>query len=529
MNVSLTFHGAAQTVTGSCYLIQTGGLKFLVDCGMYQGTKTLKELNYRPFPFEPREVDFVLLTHAHIDHSGLLPKLIKHGFAGPIYATPGTIDLLSCMLPDAGHIQEMEVSTLNRRNMRRGRGTVTPIYTVADAEHSLKLLRPVTYKSWISPSPNVRARYWNAGHLLGSASIEIEVEHSGGDCLKLLFSGDIGPDAELFHAAPEAPRKLDYVICESTYGGRLRPPVTAEARKEALLNAVRPTLANGGTVIIPAFAVERSQELLYDLLDLVERQSIPDVPIFLDSPLAARATEIFIAHAADFQNGHAFREALQSSKLRMTISAEESKGIERFQGAHIVVAASGMCEAGRIRHHLRNHLWRGNSTILLTGYQAQGTLGRILEDGAKAVRIQGEEIKVRSPIRKIDMYSGHADEAGLVKWLRARDDIRRAIFLTHGEPDALGALASRLKESPLRRMKLITPLLDDCFDLAHRAVRRIRSAERRLPAPQVVRLDWHNDLSNLWLDVSEAMDKAADDKARKVIIRRMRRSLQKPD
>ncbi len=529
MSITLSVHGAAHTVTGSCYLLQTEETRFLVDCGMFQGAKTLKALNYADFPFDPEKIDFVLLTHAHIDHSGLIPKLVKHGFTGPIYATHGTIDLLSCMLPDAGHIQEFEVEQLNRRNAQRGRPEVTPIYTVADAEASLRSCSPVAYDTWIEPTEGVRARFWNAGHILGSASVEIEVNTGlqSPRTLRLLFSGDIGPDVKSFHPAPESPGNLDYLICEATYGSREREPMTLEARRDLLAAEVNAALNKNGVLIFPTFAVERTQELLADLLALIDGKRVRDVPIFLDSPLAIRATEIFLDHADNLENGDEFRRAMRSHRVRTTETVAESMMIERMDGSHIIVAASGMCDAGRIRHHLKNRLWRENTTVIMVGYQAEGTLGRILQSGAKAVRIQGEEIKVRARIRTLDVYSGHADGPALARWVEERGPVMRGTILAHGEEEGLSGLHARLTDLGLDGDRIFAPDLDEVFDLLVEAPEaRRRPAPRRLQPELVGRTDWHNDLSKLWLDISEQLESAADDRARKVVIRRMRRALE---
>ena len=354
MSVTIRFCGAARTVTGSCYLFETRSGRFLVDCGLFQGQKTLKELNYGAFPFRPADIDAVLLTHAHIDHSGLLPKLVRNGFAGRILATRGTIDLCSYMLPDAGSIQESEVAALNRRNAARGRAEVSPIYTQADAIASLQSFTPVDYEKWVDVIPGVRARYWNAGHLLGSASIEIEFagEDASKKPLRILASGDIGPDAKLLQPDPEAPAGFDYVISESTYGDRERPPITPDARRARLAAEVRDAAARKGALLIPAFAVERTQELIVDLVDLMERGEMPAAPIFLDSPLAIRATEVFRKHASSLDPEVDVRRLLNSPQLRFTETVEESKAIAKLTGFHIIIAASGMCDAGRIRHHL---------------------------------------------------------------------------------------------------------------------------------------------------------------------------------
>lgn len=529
MSISLSVHGAAHTVTGSCYLLQSGRTRFLVDCGMFQGPKTLKALNYGDFPFKPEEIDFVLLTHAHIDHSGLIPKLVKHGFAGPIYATHGTIDLLTCMLPDSGYIQETEVEQLNRRNARRGKPEVTPIYTVEDAEAALRSFSPVAYDTWLEPAEGIRARYWNAGHILGSASIEIELATglSSPRALRILFSGDIGAEVTSFHPAPGAPKDLDYLVCEATYGARERPSMTIASRRDLLAAEVNGALKGNGVLIVPSFAVERTQELLSDLLALAQEQRIPQVPIFLDSPLAIRATEVFVDHADELEDGEAFRHAMRSPLLRTTESAQESMMIERIDGSHIIVAASGMCDAGRIRHHLKNHLWRNNATVLMVGYQAEGTLGRILQNGARAVRIQGEEVKVRARIRTLDVYSGHADGPGLARWVEGRGPVSRGTFLVHGEEEGVAGLHERLAKLGLDGERIFAPELDAVFDLlAESSEARERPAPRRLQPESVGHQDWHNDLSELWLDIQEELDRAADDRARRVILRRIRRAME---
>jgi metallo-beta-lactamase family protein len=520
MNLTVRFCGAARTVTGSCHLFEFGGRRVLVDCGMFQGQKTLKALNYGAFPFRSADIDAVLLTHAHIDHSGLLPKLVKDGFRGPILATQGTIDLCSFMLPDSGSIQESEVATLNRRNAARGRGIVTPIYSQRDALACLDAFRPVAYQQWTEVLPGVRAQFWNAGHLLGSASIELEFM-TRGHVIGVLASGDIGPDAKLFQPLPEGPIDLDYLICESTYGDTDRPPVTEDSRRAHLAEEVRAARQAGGPLLIPAFAVERTQELIVDLVDLMNRGAIPQAPIFLDSPLAIRATEVFERDAS----GPA--HLLGSPHLRCTESVEDSKAIDRLDGFHIVIAASGMCDAGRIRHHLKRYLWQASTTVLLTGFQAQGTLGRFLNDGARAVRIQGDEIQVKARMRRIDDYSGHADGPELARWIAARRPIRRGVFLVHGEEPALNGLSERIAERSVPAAQVFIPLLDDIYELTTRAPTPLDVAGRRRLAPEAVtNLDWHNDMSKLILDINERMQAAADDRTRGVIVRRLRRALE---
>jgi metallo-beta-lactamase family protein len=528
MPVTIQFCGAAHTVTGSCYLVQTRSGRFLIDCGLFQGQKTLKQLNYGAFPFAPADIDKVLLTHAHIDHSGLLPKLVREGFTGRILATRGTIDLCSYMLPDAGNIQESEVANLNRRNAALGRSELSPIYTQADAIASLQSFEPVEYEAWTEVIPGVRARFWNAGHILGSASIELEfVGESGSEGpLRLLASGDIGPDSKLLQPDPDAPTGFDYLLSESTYGDRIRPPVTPQQRREGLAIEVRDAASARGAMLIPAFAVERTQELIVDLVDLMERGEIPTAPIFLDSPLAIHATDVFRRHAASLDRGIEVGRLFNSPHLRFTESVDESKAIARLTGFHIIIAASGMCEAGRIRHHLKRWLWNSRGTVLLTGFQANGTLGRFLADGVKAVRIQGDEIKVAARIRMIDDYSGHADGSELARWIAARRPIRRGVFLVHGEERAITALAERVLERIVPAAMVFQPLLDDVYELSTASPRLVEDSRRRRLAPQAVtNLDWHNEMSKLILDINDRIDAAADERARSVIIRRLRRSL----
>jgi len=529
MSITIQICGAARTVTGSCYLFNTATGRFLVDCGLFQGSKTLKALNYDAFPFQPAAIDAVCLTHAHIDHSGLLPKLKREGFSGPIFATRGTIDLCSCMLPDAGNIQEMEVAALNRRNAARGRPDVTPIYTQADALATLDAFRPVEYQTWHPVIPGVRARYWNAGHLLGSASIELEVadQAANGSSLRVLMSGDIGPDAKLLELDPEGPTGLDYVFCESTYGDTDRPSMTAASRRALLAQEVRDAAEARGALLIPAFAVERTQELIADLVDLMARGEIPTAPIFLDSPLAIRATEVFRNNAASLTPTVDLDRLLTSRQLHFTETVDESKSIARFTGFHIIIAASGMCDAGRIRHHLKRWLWRKECTVLLTGFQARGTLGRFLLDGAKAVRIQGEEIKVGAKIRYIDEYSGHADGPELARWIAARRPIGRGLFVVHGEERAQEGLLTRVAERTVPAAQIFRPMLDDVYDLSTAAPTPLDATSRRRLAPEaVVNLDWHNDMSKLILDINDQIEAAADDRARGVIVRRLRRALE---
>lgn len=528
MSVKLSFHGAARCVTGSCMRLTTKRADVLVDCGMFQGSKTLKAMNYEAFPFKPGKLDAVLLTHAHIDHSGLLPKLMLAGFGGPIHATPGTRALCGVMLPDSGAIQEMEVETLNRRNQRRGLPAVQPIYTAADAHDAMRLFNSVPYEEWIEVAPGVRARWWDAGHILGSASIEVEVRDAEGDePVRLLFSGDVGPGGRDYADDPRGPQGVDHLIMESTYGGSERPALTPEARRKALAEEVKAAHAAGGPLVIPAFAVERTQELLADLIQLMENVEAPPGPIFLDSPLAIKATNIFLAQGYDEHGENPFARLRESRLLRFTESAAESREIERVKGWHVIIAASGMCDAGRIRHHLKRLLWRGDATLLLAGFQPVGTLGRLLQDGVTDVRIQGEPVRVRARVRSVDWYSGHADGPALVRWAKARKPIAGTTYLVHGEQANIDALRQRLTDAGFADDGVTAPKLDETYTLERRsAVCAVDGAAPRMAQDDVSRLDWHNARARFLSELANAMDRAPDNAARKALFEKLSADLE---
>jgi len=523
LDSKLSFHGAAGSVTGSCFLLDVGASRVLIDCGMFQGSKTEKELNYRPFPFEPARIDAVLLTHAHIDHSGLLPRLAKDGFKGPIYATTATMALCGIMLQDSGHIQESEVKQLNRRNRRRSRRPVEPIYTPEDARRVMPQFVCVPYQQWQETVDGIRFRFWNAGHLLGSASIEIEVILTAGP-QRLLFSGDIGSHYKLLEELPQGPNRVDYLICESTYGDRERDDCTPEVRRRRLQQIAVKAYNDNGALLIPSFAVERTQEVLTDLIALMDDGTLPRTPIMIDSPLASRATEVFKAQASKLTNKNAFIRALNAPNVRFTETPDQSKALDLVRGFHIIIAASGMCEAGRIRHRLRNWLWRPECTVLLVGFQAAGTLGRILQDGARAVRIQGDEVQVRATIVAFDAYSGHADATELEEWVVARAPIEKGVFLVHGEAFARSAFSARLTK--ILTVPTIMPNLDESYLLTKEGARLVTpQSAGRLAPEQLGHPDWRNDYQSFALELSERLTRAADHKARAVILRRLRRAL----
>lgn len=526
MPIRLTFHGAASTVTGSCCLVEHPGGRFLVDCGLFQGTKTIRELNYRSLPFSATGLDFVLLTHAHIDHAGLLPRLVRAGFRGPVMATEPTVDLLAFVLPDAADIQESEVARLNARNRRRGRAEVAPIYGRRDVARCLEGLEPCDYGRWFEPGPGVKARLWNAAHILGSASIELEVADQGEPATRLVFSGDIGPNERELHPDPEAPSGIDHLVVECTYGGRDREDVTVEQRRQRLAREVVDALAAGGPLLIPAFAVERSQELLYTLLDLMERGSVPEATVFLDSPLAIKATQVFTRHRDSLSEAGDLVRLFAGPRLRLCETPEASAAIDRHQGPAIVLAASGMCEAGRIRRHLRDHLWRPEATVLFVGHQAPGTLGQVILSGEKRVRIGGEEIAVRARIRSIDAFSAHADHKELAAWIQARQPIGGALFLTHGEEPAAAALRAELAAGGFDPLRIVVPELDQRFQLVRGGAPRVLPAPRRLDARLAgISADWHNAYARLLLDIADEVRQLPDDRSRLELLGRLRRTL----
>jgi metallo-beta-lactamase family protein len=441
------------------------------------------------------------------------------------------------MLPDAGHIQETEVAQLNRRNRRRGRDTVEPIYTAEDAERTLVLFRTVEYGAWQEPMPGLRARWWNAGHMLGSASIEMEIATPGG-VMRVMVSGDIGPDVGSFQRDPEGPTHgLDHVIVESTYGDEDRPSITPAERRAALAKLVEGAARKGGALLIPIFAVERAQEVMLDLVTLLRAKQIPPSEIHLDSPLAQRATQVFVKHAALLEDGAAVRAALADRHIHHVEDWRQSAELARQDGYRIILAGSGMCEAGRIRGHLTAKLWDARTTVALVGFQAAGTLGRLLQDGADRVRIQGEPIRVGARITKVEGYSGHADGPELGRWVAARGPVSGGVFLVHGEEEATEGLAKRVVgRGVVAEAAVIRPTLDEWFRLEpgkppereardpkardSRDTRRRGEAAERIGQP-----DWHNQRAALLLQIEEALEQAGDDRTRGALLDRLRLAL----
>ena len=438
----LTFRGGAGTVTGSCFLLETDHLKILVDCGMFQGKKELRTLNYRN-PLVPlNTIDYILLTHAHIDHSGLIPRFYNNGFRGQILATRATVNLCKVMLPDSGHIQELEAEWRNRKAKRRGEKPIPPLYTAVDAINCLHCFQPVNYGEDIQLDEQVRVRFLDAGHILGSAIIEIWIKEDNNE-FKIAFSGDLGNTGAAIIRDPEQVTDADYLVIESTYGNRLHEPMADEKAK--LKEIILKTISNNGNVIIPSFAVGRTQQILYELNSMVESGALPQVPVFIDSPLAVSATEIFrdAVECYDEETLELLRQKddpFDFPGLTLVRSADESRALNNYKGGAIIISASGMCDAGRIKHHLKHNLWRPESSVVFIGFQAEGTLGRRLLDGAKKVKILGELINVAANIYSLQGFSAHADQTGLLNWVKGITGKPRRVFIVHGESSESKAL-----------------------------------------------------------------------------------------
>lgn len=495
--MKITFLGATKTVTGSNFLVEGAGKKFLVDCGMYQGKAEEEFENEQPFSFDVNEIDFVLLTHAHIDHSGRIPKLYKEGYRNPIITTKASCDLCSIMLPDSGHIQEMEAEWKNKKRKRKGQEAIEPMYNAEIAEQCLEIFRPVQYNEIIEIDENIHVKFNDAGHMLGSSIIEVWIKENNEE-KKLVFTGDLGNNDIPLLSEPTLISEADYLIMESTYGGRLH--IRNDEKAQEFLNIVYETIQNGGTVVIPSFAVGRTQEILYELNNLKDTSHSKEftekynvlmkTPVYVDSPLAISATEVFMENMELFDKEtqkliKSGDNPLEFPGLKFTRTADESKALNEQNQPSIIISASGMCEVGRIKHHLKHHIWNPNSTILFVGYQAPGTLGRKIVDGEKKVKIFGEEIAVHAKIEYIEGYSGHADQIALLEFIFGFSKKPKHIFLVHGEPEG----QEILKEKILKEIEIPVTIPDygETYDLEN-IIKVVNKIDNK-PAQDYLRLE----------------------------------------
>ncbi len=517
--MKISFLGAAKTVTGSNFLLEGAGKKILVDCGLYQGKALEERENYEEFAYNVQDIDFMLLTHAHIDHSGRIPKLYKEGYRNPVIATKATCDLCAIMLPDSGHIQEMENEWQNRKRKRSGKKELPPLYTAEEAQKCLEIFKPVKYDEIIELDPNINVRFNDAGHMLGSSIIEVWVKE-GGETKKIVFTGDIGNNDIPLLGAPTMMENADFLVMESTYGGRLH--MRNDDKAEMFLNIVAETLDKGGNVVIPSFAVGRTQEILYELNKLKENrndeafikkyETLMKALVYVDSPLATSATEVFRNNMDLFDDE--VKQRIQSGDnpldfpgLHFTQTVDESKALNESKIPSIIISASGMCEVGRIKHHLKHNLWDPRNTILFVGYQAPGTLGAKIVSGEKKVKIFGEEVAVNARIEYIEGYSGHADQEWLLNFVYSFINKPKHIFLVHGEPDGQKILKDKIIETT--NIPVTIPDYGETYNLDDRI--NVISKVDRFEKPKYLRLEVIDRLATLKEEIEDMEDMIKDD------------------
>ena len=499
--MKITCCGAAGTVTGSNYLVEAEGVRLLVDCGMFQGTRQLEKRNRLNFPYNPETITHLLLTHAHIDHSGLIPKLVHDGFQGTVLCTPATADLCEIMLADSAHIQEMEAGWQNRKKKRAGRSRfIEPLYTQADVSTAMKFFRPLAYDQEIILSPKIRARYRDAGHILGSAIIELWIKENGKE-IKLVFSGDLGNSNQPIIADPTPINEADVLFIESTYGDRFHRSMedTNKEFQEVIIAAHR----DGGNLIIPAFAVGRTQEILYIINELYQKKQIPPMEVYLDSPLAIAATDIFLKHPEcyDTETMEKLRTGdnpLKFPGFKFSRSTEESMRLNKITKGAIIIAASGMCNAGRIKHHLRYNLWKPEAHVVIVGYQAQGTTGRLIVDGADRVKIFGEYVAVKAHVHTIGGFSSHADQKGLLHWTKHFNQPPTNTVIVHGEPQAAEAFNNRLIQKGWRTS---VPKIGDVIDVTPELDIGLSTGKA------VEKLEFEAEIEHSWDELEEIMER----------------------
>lgn len=507
--MDIKFFGAAKIVTGSNYLLQTKKYKILIDCGMFQGNKEIERLNYDDFPYDPKEIDFLFLTHAHIDHSGRIPKLVKEGFRGRIITTNPTYDLCKIMLKDSAKIQESDVEWENRKRQRAGKEPLEPLYTMEDAENSLKYFEPYFYDQRIKINDSIQVRFRDAGHILGSSILELWVKEEN-DEIKIVFSGDLGMPNRPIIRNPEYIDEADYLIIESTYGDTVHE--SYEESTEKLIDIINKTVLRGGTVIIPSFAVGRTQELIYQLNKYYEYnpriEEYMKIPIYIDSPMAVEATEAFKRNSSSFDDEA--RELVlrgdnpfEFENLRYVKSQEESMALNKYTFPKVIISSSGMATAGRIRHHLKHNLWDEKNSLVFVGYQAEGTLGRILLDGKKRVKILGEEINVKAEIYDLEGFSGHADQPTLLNWIGRFRKKPKKIFIVHGEEEPATVLSEEINR--LYGIETIIPNLGDSFNIEKSEVELTSKVEI---LPSILKADIEKELKTAYNQFEALIDKS---------------------
>lgn len=509
--MDIKFYGAAKMVTGSNYLVKTEDYNILVDCGMFQGNEEMEKLNYNDFPYNPSEIDFLILTHAHIDHSGRIPKLVKDGFKGRIITTNATYDLCKIMLRDSAKIQESDIEWENRKRQRAGKKPIEPLYTMDDAENSLKYFEPYFVDQKIKINNNIQIRLKDAGHILGSAILELWVKENNEE-VKIVFSGDLGMPGRPIINSPDYIEEADYLVIESTYGDTIHE--SYEESTEKLIDIINKTVMRGGTVIIPSFAVGRTQELIYQLNKYYEYnprvEEYMKVPIYIDSPMAVDATEAFKRNSSSF-NDEARALILRGDNpfefdnLRYIRSQEESMALNKYTFPKVIISSSGMATAGRIRHHLKHSLWDEKNSLIFVGYQAQGTLGRLLLDGKRQVKILGEEIHVRAQIYDIEGFSGHADQNVLLDWINKFKKKPKKIFIVHGEEEPANALSTLIKH--LYKIETIIPNMGDSFNIAKNEVELTKGIEI---LPEMLREDIENELKTAYNQFEALINKSSE-------------------
>ena len=509
--MKISFLGATKTVTGSNFLLEGAGKKILIDCGMYQGKALEQRENFEEFTYNVQDIDFLLLTHAHIDHSGRIPKLYNEGYRNPIIATKATCDLCSIMLPDSGHIQEMENEWRNRKRIRKGQEPLPPLYTAEEAIKCLELFKPVKYDEIIELTPDINVRFNDAGHMLGSAIIEVWVREEE-ETKKIVFTGDLGNNDIPLLGSPTMMETADFLVMESTYGGRIH--LRNDDKAELFLDIVAETIDNGGNVVIPSFAVGKTQEILYEINKLKDLRTDEDfikkyetlmkAPVYVDSPLAISATEIFKKNEDlfDEETKNAIERGdnpLEFPGLKFTQTAEESKALNESTTPSIIISASGMCEVGRIKHHLKHNLWDPKNTILFVGYQAPGTLGAKIIDGEKKVKIFGEEVAVNARIEYIEGYSGHADQEWLLNFVYSFVHKPKHIFLVHGEPEGQEILKDKIQETT--NIPVTIPDYGETYNLNENinVVSKVEMFER----PKYIRLEVIDRLKTLKEEIED--------------------------